>query len=111
MNKVLCGAILSTVLVMTTAVAEAQQLNTSRVGIIATGGSWYATIDGLRIGLRELGLEEGEQFALVIRDTKGDLKAAEDAAKYFEHEKVNLIYTTQTSVTIAAKRATVSISI
>jgi len=111
MNKVLCGAILSTVLVMTTAVAEAQQLNTSRVGIIATGGSWYATIDGLRIGLRELGLEEGKQFALVIRDTKGDLKAAEDAAKYFEHEKVNLICTTQTSVTIAAKRATVSIPI
>jgi hypothetical protein len=47
-----------------------------RVGVILPGGAWYETIDGLRIGLRELGLEEGKQFVLEIRDTKGDMKAA-----------------------------------
>jgi putative tryptophan/tyrosine transport system substrate-binding protein len=91
--------------------AEAQQPKIFRVGVITTGGGWYATIDGLRVGLRELGLGEGKQFVLEIRDTKGDLKAAEEAARIFEHEKINLIYTTQTSVTIAAKRATVDIPI
>ena len=46
-----------------------------------------------------------------IRDTKADLKAAEEAARNLEQEKVNLIYATRTSVTIAAKRATADIPI
>jgi putative ABC transport system substrate-binding protein len=91
--------------------AEAQQPKVYRVGVVTTGGQWYETIDGLRVGLRELGLEEGKQFILAIRDTKGDLKAAEEAARNLEREKVDLIFTTQTSVTIAARRATTDIPI
>jgi putative ABC transport system substrate-binding protein len=48
---------------------------------------------------------------LEIRDTKGDLKAAEEAARNLQRERVTLIYTTRTSVTIAAKRATADIPI
>jgi ABC-type uncharacterized transport system substrate-binding protein len=88
---------------------EAQQSKVYRVGVLLPGVAWYEIIDGLRAGLRELGLEEGKQFVLEIRDTKADLKAAEEAARNFEQEKVNLIYTTRTSVTIAAKRATADI--
>ncbi len=91
--------------------AEAQQPKIYRVGVITPGGAWYETIDGLRVGLRELGLEEGKQFILAIRDMKGDLKAAEAAARNLEQEKVNLIYTTSTNVTIAARRATTDIPI
>ncbi len=91
--------------------AEAQQPKVYRVGVLLPGGAWYEIIDGLRVGLRELGLEEGKQFVLEIRDTKADLKAAEEAARNLEQEKVNLIYTTRTSVTIAAKRATADIPI
>jgi putative ABC transport system substrate-binding protein len=58
-----------------------------------------------------LGLQEGKQFVLEIRDTKGDLKAVEQAARTLEQEKVNLIFTTRTSVTIAAKRMTADIPI
>jgi putative ABC transport system substrate-binding protein len=90
---------------------EAQQSKVYRVGVLLPGVAWYEIIDGLRAGLRELGLEEGKQFVLEIRDTKADLKAAEEAARNFEQEKVNLIYTTRTSVTIAAKRATADIPI
>ena len=90
--------------------AEAQQ-PIYRLGVVTAGGAFYEVIDGLRAGLRQLGLEEGKQVNLAIRDTKGDAKAAEEAAKKFEQEKVNLIYTTQTSVTIAAKRGTVEIPI
>ena len=68
-------------------------------------------MDGLRAGLKQLGLEEGKQFTLAIRDTKGDAKAAEEAAKNLEKEKVNLLYTTQTSVTVATKRVTADIPI
>jgi ABC-type uncharacterized transport system substrate-binding protein len=85
---------------------HAQQPKIYRVGIITAGGAWYATIDGLRAGLKELGLEDGKQVILEIRETRGDAKAAEEAARGLEQESVNLIYTTQTSISIAAKRAT-----
>src|SRR5215510_1155932 len=91
--------------------AQAQQPRVDCLGVITAGGAFYEAIDGLRAGLKQLGLEEGKQFILAIRDTKGDAKAAEEAARKFEQEKVNLIYTTQTSVTIAAKRGTVEIPI
>ena len=51
------------------------------------GEAWYEIIDGLRVGLRQLGLEEGKQFILAIRDWNGDAKVAEAAAKAFEQEK------------------------
>jgi len=91
--------------------AEAEQTTVYRVGVIHAGGPYYATIDGLRDGLRELGLEEGKHFVLEIRDTKGDLKAVEAVARNLEREKVNLIYAVPTSVTTAVKRATADIPI
>ena len=93
------------------AVGWAQQPKIHRVGVITAGGGWYEVIDGLRVGLRKLGFEEGKQFILTIRETKADTKAAEEAARNFEQEKVDLIYTTSTSVTIPARRATADIPI
>ena len=77
-----------------------------RVGIIHHGGLYQVLIDGLRQGLRELGLEEGKHVVLDIRDTKGDLTAVGEAARDFERRKVDLLYTAATSVTTAARRAT-----
>ena len=91
--------------------ADAQQPKVYRIGVVTAGGSWYEVIDGLRAGLKQLGLEEGKQLTLAIRDTKGNAKAAEEAAKNLEKEKVNLLYTTQTSVTLATKRVTADIPI
>jgi putative ABC transport system substrate-binding protein len=76
------------------------------VGVILQGGAWYAMVEGLRAGLKEQHLEEGKHFALKIRDTGGDLRAVEVAARTFEQEKVALIFTAATSVSVAAKRAT-----
>ena len=111
MSKRIGVWLLATVLLTTAPLAEAQQPKVYRVGVLLPGEAWHEIIDGLRVGLRELGLEEGKQFVLEIRDTKADLKAAEEVARNLEQEKVNLIYTTRTSVTIAAKRATVDIPI
>jgi putative tryptophan/tyrosine transport system substrate-binding protein len=85
---------------------EAQQAHVYRVGVVFQGGAQSPTIDGLRDGLRELGLEEGKQFLLHVRDAKGDLKSVEAAARSLEAEKVDLIFAMGTSVTLAAKRAT-----
>jgi len=93
------------------AIAEAQQAKVYRVGVLLQGGPLYTIIDGLRDGLRELGFEEGRQYVLEIRDAKGDLKAAEAAARNLAREKVNLIYTLATPVTTVAKDATTDIPI
>jgi hypothetical protein len=50
--------------------AQAQQPKVSRIGVVTAGGAWYEVIDGLRVGLGQLGLEEGKQFILAIQDTK-----------------------------------------
>ncbi len=86
--------------------AQAQQTRVHRVGVLVPGEAWYEIIDGLRTGLDELGVHEGKEYSLVIRDWKGDVKAAEAAARNLEQEKVNLLYIPSTNGTIAAKRAT-----
>jgi len=85
---------------------DGQQNRVYSVGVLLQGGSYSPAVDGLREGLRELGLEEGKQLVLDVRDAKGDLKAVEAAARSLEAEKVDLIYSVTTSVTLAAKRAT-----
>jgi putative ABC transport system substrate-binding protein len=91
--------------------AEAQQAKVYRVGVIHQGGPYKAVVDGLQDGLRQLGYEEGKQILLEIRDTKSDLKLAEEASRIFEREKVNSIYAVTTLVTTAVKNVTSQIPI
>ena len=91
--------------------ANAQQQQVYRIGVLLPGGPFYETVDGLRAGLKEIGLEEGKQFTLVIRDMKGDPKAAEEAARNFEQEKVNVIYALATSIITTAKAVTENVPI
>ena len=92
-------------------VAEAQQARAYRVGVILQGGPYFQAVEGLREGLRELGLEEGKQIVLQVHDAQGDLKRVEAAARELEHDRVNLIYTVTPSVTLATKRVTKSVPI
>ncbi len=64
-------------------------------------------VTGLREALKELGFEDGKQV-LDVRDTRGDLKAVEAAAKAFEAAKVDLIVSVGSSTTVVVKRATQS---
>jgi ABC-type uncharacterized transport system substrate-binding protein len=72
--------------------AEAQPARVYRVGVVLQGGPYSGAVDGLRKGLAELELEEGKQFVLHVRDTKGDLKSVEAEARRLEGEKVDMIY-------------------
>jgi putative tryptophan/tyrosine transport system substrate-binding protein len=92
--------------------AEAQPAGKKyRVGVVLEGGPFYRTIDGMRDGLKELGFEEGTQYILHIRDVKGDPTALEETARALEREKVDLIWSLATSVTLPVKRATASVPI
>ncbi len=111
MKRKTFGVVLGALLLALSFPAKAQQPKAYRVGVLLPGEPWYENIDGLRVGLRQLGFEEGKQFVLSIQDWQGDAKMAEEAARKFEQEKVDLIYTTSTNSTIAARRATADIPI
>lgn len=111
MNKGFVVSLLATLILASVHLAEAGQSKVYRVGVILQGGPWYSMVDGLRDGLRELGYQEEKHFVLEIRDARGDLKIVEEAARSLEREKVDLIFTAATSVTVATKRATKNIPI
>jgi ABC-type uncharacterized transport system substrate-binding protein len=103
--------LIAVALVAIVGLAKAQQPKIYRIGVLLPGEAWHETIEGLRAGLKQLGLEEGKQFILLIRDMKGNMKTAENAGKNLEREKVDLLYTTSTNTSMAAKRVTQDISI
>src|SRR5215510_14355688 len=105
------GFCLLAIVLLTASFADAGQAKVYRIGALYPGGPLSTTIDGLRGGLRELGFEEGKQFTLAILDTKGDTKAAEEAARNFEREKFDLIYALTTPVVTPVKAATTNIPI
>jgi putative ABC transport system substrate-binding protein len=106
----LCGLTLGTL--FAPLAGEAQQVvKVYRVGVIHQGGPYGAVIKGLRDGLGELGFEERKHFVLDIRDMRGDLRAVGEAARELVRARVDLLYTVGTSVSLAAKRATVDIPI
>lgn len=84
----------------------AQPAKPYRIGVLFPGGAQYETLNGLREGLKELGLEEGKQFVFIIKDTKGETTAAEDGAKALERENASLIYALTTAIITIAKSAT-----
>jgi len=76
------------------------------VGVILPGGNYAQGLVGLREGLRELGFVEGTQYSLLVRETKGDLKAAATLAKALEADKVDVILALGSSAAFEAMQAT-----
>jgi len=91
--------------------AKAQPAKPERIGVIHLGEVFATVVDGLRAGLKELGLQDGKQFVLDVQDLKGDLKSAPRVAETLEREKVKLIFTNTTPITTSAFKATKSIPI
>ena len=91
--------------------SAAQPAKPYRIGVLFPGGAQYETLNGMRDGLKELGLEEGKHYTLVLNDIKGDATVTEQAAKAFEKDHVNLIYALTTPVITRAKSATTGVPI
>src|SRR5437867_13405257 len=89
-------------------VAQAQQARRPyRIGVL--NEAWAAshpTVEGLKSGLRELGLEEGRDIRFDIRFTEGNLDAMPVAAAALVKADVDLIFTSQYAATRAANDVT-----
>jgi putative tryptophan/tyrosine transport system substrate-binding protein len=99
------------ILLLATHLVQAQPVKVYRVGVIFEGGPYYVAIDGLKSGLKDLGWTEGKNYVLETQDLKGDRTAAEEVAKSFERDRVDLIYALSTTVSTAVKRATTQVPI
>jgi len=95
------------------ALSEAQQAHRPyRIGVInAAYAASHPTVEGLKAGLKELGLEDGRDVTFDIRFTEGKLDAMPVAAEALVKAGVDLIFTSQEVATQAAKDATETIPI
>lgn len=81
------------------------------MGVIYLGGAAYSDLlDGLRVGLKGLGLTD-QHVKLDVRDVKGDYDAVEEAATHLERDKVSLIYAAPMGVVTRVKQATTEVPI
>jgi putative ABC transport system substrate-binding protein len=95
-------------LVFVASAAEAQPAHrVYRIGVL--NEAWAAnhpTVEGLKAGLRDWGYTEGQDITYDIRFTKGDPAATQAAAEALVKAGVDLIFTSNESATLAAKKAT-----
>jgi putative ABC transport system substrate-binding protein len=71
----------------------------------------HPTVEGLKAGLRDLGLEDGRDVTFDIRFTEGRLEAMPTAAAALVKSGVDLIFTSQEAATQAAREATAKVPI
>lgn len=91
--------------------AKGQSARAARIGVIIYGGTYAPVMEGLRVGLKELGVVDRKDFVLDVFDAKGEANAVEEAARRFERERVRFIYCIPTSAATVVKRATTDIPI
>ena len=83
-----------------------------RVGVL--NEAWAAnhpTVEGLKVGLKELGLEEGRDVTFDIHFTKGDPSATNAAAAGLVKTQVDLLFTSNEAATLAARDTTQKVPI
>lgn len=83
-----------------------------RVGVLNEAlAASHPTVEGLKAGLRELGLAEGRDVAFEIRFTQGDAAVAREGAVAYANAGVDLIFTSNEEPTRQAMAATTKIPI
>jgi putative tryptophan/tyrosine transport system substrate-binding protein len=92
---------------------EAQQIRRPwRIGVLnAAWAASHPTVEGLKAGLKDLGLEDGRDVTFDIRFTEGRLSTMPVAAAALVKGGVDLIFTSQEAATQAAKDATARVPI
>jgi putative tryptophan/tyrosine transport system substrate-binding protein len=94
-------------------VAAEQPTKVARIGflIAASRSAILARTEAFQQGLRELGYVEGKNIVIEWRSSEGQLDRLPALAAELVHLKVEVIVTTNSGVTRAAKEATVTIPI
>jgi len=103
----LFGALAVVCILVSTKADAGEARRPYRVGVL--NEAWAAnhpTVEGLKAGLKELGLEEGRDVTFDIHFTKGDPSATTAAAAALVKAKVDLLFTSNEAATQAVKDAT-----
>ena len=99
--------------VLSSAKADAGEVRRPyRVGVL--NEAWavnHPTVEGLKAGLKELGLEDGRDITFDIHFTKGDPSATSTAAAALTKGQTDLLFTSNEAATQAAKDATQKVPI
>jgi len=111
--KRLAGVIAALLVCLSAPPVDAQQSRRPfRIAVInAAYAASHPTVEGLRAGLKELGIEEGRDLTFDVRFTEGKLDAMPAAAEALVKAGVDLIFTSQEAATQAARGATTSVPI
>jgi putative tryptophan/tyrosine transport system substrate-binding protein len=107
------GLLVAILLALPDATGEAQSApRPARIGILnAAWAASHPTVEGLKAGLRDLGLADGRDVTFDIRFTEGKLDAMPAAAEALVKAGVDLIFTSQEAATQVARDATRTIPI
>ena len=100
-------AALALLLYAASAAGAEQAHRVYKIGVL--NEAWAAnhpTVEGLKAGLRDWGYTEGQDVTYDIRFTKGDPAAIREAAKTFVEAGVDVMFTSNESATLAARKAT-----
>ena len=100
-------ALLGTLTLAAGGVVAQQPRRPYRIGVL--NEAWAAnhpTVEGLKAGLRELGLEEGRDVTFDIKFTEGNPQATPVAAAALVKAGVDVIFTSNEAATLAARTAT-----
>jgi putative tryptophan/tyrosine transport system substrate-binding protein len=114
MSKIIAAFVLTTVMLATVCVAEAQQpARIHRIGILIPASASFlsARVEALRQGLRALGYVEGKNILIEYRYAEGKGERPPDLAAELVQLKVDVIVTSSPSATLAAKKASGTIPI
>ena len=93
-------------------VARAQQRKVAQIGILVlTNADGQSLTRELRLGLRDLGYSEGQNFIFRLRSADGDAARLPHLATELVSSQVDVIVATFTPCALAAKQATTGIPI
>jgi ABC-type uncharacterized transport system substrate-binding protein len=92
--------------------ARAQQLKVAQIGVLVlTNADGQSLTRELRLGLRDLGYSEGQNFVFQLRSSDGDVARLPQLATELVSSHVDVVVATFTPCALAAKQATTSIPI
>src|SRR6478736_6349589 len=93
-------------------VARSQQLKVAQIGVLVlTNPDGQLLTRELRLGLRDLGYSEGQNFVFQLRSADGDAARLPQLATELVSSQVDVVVATFTPCALAAKQATTSIPI
>jgi putative tryptophan/tyrosine transport system substrate-binding protein len=91
---------------------RAQQLKVAQIGVLAlTNADGQSLTRELRLGLRDLGYSEGQNFVFQLRSADGDAARLPHLATELVRSQVDVVVATFTPCALAAKQATTTIPI